>query len=101
MGRASTPARILQDPPVAPILGRQPHRATFRCLTENAAPALAEEFGVAIADLQKDVPASEAIRTNLEAYRDTGQQAPDGLSVSKHLKNPEFRNLLFAYVDVV
>ena len=44
--------------------------------------------------------ASEAIRVNLEAYREAGQQAPDVQSVSKHLENPEFRDLLFAYVDV-
>ena len=39
--------------------------------------------------------ASEAIRINLEAYREAGQQAPEGQSVSKHLDNPEFRDLLF------
>ena len=44
--------------------------------------------------------ASEAIQTNLEAYREAGQQAPEGQSVSNHLENPEFRDLLFAYVDV-
>jgi predicted RNase H-like HicB family nuclease len=44
--------------------------------------------------------ASEAIRINLEAYRDAGQQAPEAHSVSNHLENPEFRDLLFAYVDV-
>jgi hypothetical protein len=44
--------------------------------------------------------ASEAIRINLESYREAGQQAPDGQSVSSHLENPEFRDLLFAYVKV-
>jgi predicted RNase H-like HicB family nuclease len=44
--------------------------------------------------------ASEAIRINLEAYREAGQQVPEGQSVSNHLENPEFRDLLFAYVDV-
>jgi predicted RNase H-like HicB family nuclease len=44
--------------------------------------------------------ASEAIRINLEAYREAGQRAPEGQSVSKHLENPEFRDLLFAYIDV-
>ena len=44
--------------------------------------------------------AGEAIRINIEAYREAGQQAPEGQSVSKHLENPEFRDLLFAYVDV-
>jgi len=44
--------------------------------------------------------ASEAIRSNLEAYREAGQPVPEAQSVSKHLENPEFRDLLFAYVDV-
>ena len=44
--------------------------------------------------------AGEAIRSNLEAYREAGQQAPQRQSVSNHLENPEFRDLLFAYVDV-
>ena len=44
--------------------------------------------------------AGEAIRINLEAYREAGQQAPEPQSVSTHLENPEFRDLLFAYVEV-
>jgi predicted RNase H-like HicB family nuclease len=44
--------------------------------------------------------AGEAIRINLEAYREAGQQVPEGQSVSNHLENPEFRDLLFAYVEV-
>ena len=44
--------------------------------------------------------AGEAIRSNLEAYREAGQQAPEAQSVSDHLENPEFRDLLFAYIDV-
>jgi predicted RNase H-like HicB family nuclease len=44
--------------------------------------------------------AGEAIRINLEAYREAGQPAPEGQSVSNHLENPEFRDLLFRYVDV-
>lgn len=44
--------------------------------------------------------ASEAIRINLEAYREAGQQAPEGRSVANHLENPGFRDLLFAYVEV-
>ena len=43
---------------------------------------------------------AEAIRINLEAYREAGQQVPERQSVSKHLENAEFRDLLFAYVDV-
>ena len=45
--------------------------------------------------------ASEAIRINLEAYRDAGKQVPNEQDVSRHLANPEFRDLLFAYVEVV
>ena len=44
--------------------------------------------------------AAEAIRINLEAYREAGRQVPEGQSVSNHLENAEFRGLLFAYVDV-
>jgi len=44
--------------------------------------------------------AGEAIRSNLEAYREAGQQVPEAQGVSTHLENPEFRDLLFAYVDV-
>lgn len=44
--------------------------------------------------------ASEAIRINLEAYREAGQKAPERQSVSSHLENPEFRDLLFEYVEV-
>jgi predicted RNase H-like HicB family nuclease len=44
--------------------------------------------------------ASEAIRINLECYREAGQPAPEGQSVSSHFENPEFRDLLFVYIDV-
>ena len=44
--------------------------------------------------------AGEAIRNNLEAYREAGQPVPEAQDVSNHLENPEFRDLLFAYVDV-
>src|SRR5208337_2200655 len=44
--------------------------------------------------------AAEAIQINLECYRETGQRVPDGQPVSRHLDNPEFRDLLFAYLDV-
>jgi predicted RNase H-like HicB family nuclease len=44
--------------------------------------------------------ASEAIQINLEAYREAGQQVPEEQEVSSHLANPEFRDLLFAYVEV-
>lgn len=44
--------------------------------------------------------AGDAIRSNLQGYRDAGQEVPAPQSVSTHLDNPEFRDLLFAYVDV-
>jgi len=44
--------------------------------------------------------AAEAIQINLEAYQEAGQRVPDGQAVSHHLENPEFRDLLFAYVEV-
>ena len=44
--------------------------------------------------------ASEAIRVNVEAYREAGQAVPERQSVEHHLENPEFQELVFAYVDV-
>ena len=44
--------------------------------------------------------ATEAIRSNLEAYREAGQPVPEAKGVLHHLENPEFRDLLFARVDV-
>jgi predicted RNase H-like HicB family nuclease len=44
--------------------------------------------------------AAEAIQINLDAYREAGQRVPDVEPVARHLENPEFQDLLFAYVDV-
>jgi len=44
--------------------------------------------------------AIEAIQVNLEAFRDAGQKVPEEQDASKHLANPEFGELLFAYVEV-
>lgn len=44
--------------------------------------------------------ATEAIQANLDAYREAGQRVPDAQPVSRHLENPEFRDLLFTYVDI-
>lgn len=44
--------------------------------------------------------AKEAIEVNLDAYREAGRRVPDAEPVSHHLENPEFKDLLFAYVDV-
>jgi predicted RNase H-like HicB family nuclease len=44
--------------------------------------------------------AREAIQTNLEAYHEAGRPVPEEQPVERHLENPEFRDLLFAYLDV-
>ena len=44
--------------------------------------------------------AVDAIRINLEAYQEAGQTLPEAQPVASHLANPEFRDLLFAYVEV-
>lgn len=44
--------------------------------------------------------ASAAIQINLEAYRDAGMALPPRQPASSHLENPDFSDLLFAYVEV-
>ena len=44
--------------------------------------------------------AAAAIQSNLEAYQEAGQPVPERQSASRHLENPEFQDLLFAYVEV-
>jgi predicted RNase H-like HicB family nuclease len=44
--------------------------------------------------------AAEAIQTNLDAYHEAGQRVPEVEPASRHLENPEFRDLLFAYIEV-
>ena len=45
--------------------------------------------------------ACQAIQSNLEAYQYAGQALPVELvAVWCHLENPEFQDLLFAYVEV-
>ena len=44
--------------------------------------------------------AGDAIRSNLEAYQEAEQPIPGEQAVSMHLENPDFRDLLFAYVEV-
>ncbi len=44
--------------------------------------------------------ACEAIQINLEAHRETGQAVPEPQPVEHHLENPEFQELVFAYVEV-
>ncbi len=45
--------------------------------------------------------ASETIRINVETYREAGQAVPERQPVEHHLENPEFQELVFAYVDVL
>ncbi len=45
--------------------------------------------------------ALDAIRINLNAYCEAGQPIPAAQDVSCHLANPDFQELLFAYVDLV
>jgi predicted RNase H-like HicB family nuclease len=44
--------------------------------------------------------AIEAIEVNLEAYREVRQAIPERHPVDYHLENPEFQELVFAYVEV-
>ncbi len=44
--------------------------------------------------------AVQAIEINLDAYREADQRVPAIESVSRHLENPDFKDLLFAYVEV-
>jgi len=44
--------------------------------------------------------ARNAIRINLDAYGEAGQRVPEAQPVSRHLDNPEFRDLLFTYVEL-
>ena len=44
--------------------------------------------------------AVEAIQVNLDAYRETHRAVPLQEPALTHLENPDFEDLLFAYVDV-
>jgi predicted RNase H-like HicB family nuclease len=44
--------------------------------------------------------AIEAIQINLEAYREIGQKLPEQQPGEHHLRNPEFQELVFTYVEV-
>ncbi len=45
--------------------------------------------------------AGNAIKINLDAYREANQKVPGKKSVLAHLENPDFKDLLFTYVDVI
>ena len=55
-------------------------------------------YGVSIDDAKR--AEAEAIESNMETYEEVGLRVPDSQSVSRHLENPEFSDLLFAYVEV-
>jgi predicted RNase H-like HicB family nuclease len=44
--------------------------------------------------------AIKAIKINLEAYQEAGQHVPGKESILTHLENPDFKDLLFTFVDV-
>ena len=44
--------------------------------------------------------AIKATQINLEAYHEAGQEVPEKRPVLAHLENPDFKDLLFTYVDV-
>ena len=51
-------------------------------------------------DIRRNDRSSKAIRINVEAYPEAGQALPECQSVEHHLENPEFQELVFAYVEV-
>jgi HicB_like antitoxin of bacterial toxin-antitoxin system len=55
-------------------------------------------YGASVAEARK--AAAAAIEVNLEAYREAGQGVPERQSVTTHLENPDFRDLLFTYMQV-
>jgi dienelactone hydrolase len=61
-------------------------------------PNLATTFGP-ITDSAKRA-AAEATQINIETNRETGQRVPDTEPVLRQLKNPDFRDVRLAYVDV-
>ena len=44
--------------------------------------------------------AVKAIKINLDAYREADQIIPENKPILTHLENPDFKNVLFAYVNV-
>lgn len=44
--------------------------------------------------------AAEAIQINLDAYCETGKRVPEVEPVARHLENPEFQGMLFAYIEL-
>jgi len=44
--------------------------------------------------------AIEAIKANIITYIETGKKIPERKTVSEHLENPDFADLLFTFVNV-
>jgi len=55
-------------------------------------------YGKTIDDAKNE--AADAIRINLESYYDAAIDVPFPLSPLKHIENPDFTDLLFAFVNV-
>jgi len=55
-------------------------------------------FGKTIESAKK--AARRAIQINLGTYEELGQPVPEPKPLETHLENPEFRELLFAYIEV-
>lgn len=49
---------------------------------------------------ESKLAAIKAIKINLNAYQEAGKEIPESKPVLTHLQNPDFADLLFAYVDV-
>lgn len=45
--------------------------------------------------------AIKAIQINLDAYKEAGQGVPERQLVLTHLENPDFKDVLFTYVEVM
>lgn len=44
--------------------------------------------------------AIEAIKINIDAYKEAGKEIPKKESVLRHLENSDFADLLFTYINV-
>jgi len=56
-------------------------------------------FGESIEAAKK--AAVKAIGINLQAYQEANQKIPEKKQLVTHLENPDFKDLLFTYVDVM
>jgi len=42
----------------------------------------------------------EAIHVNLNAYKEAGKQVPAGKAIAAHLENPDYKDLLFTFINI-